>query len=242
MVEEHPLCSLIGKFYGMHAHIGNLLFHDVVPSILSKEGILFYSHNYVVPKQDGGFGCLEEIPLPLLSSQEWPTPDAWTVISLKTKMDNDILASLKYRVVRLHWACPIHVFAQMFNGMNCKETPAMFACKSANAQELVDLFGDGWDMVEGVLKDENFKCNVVISSVSFKFLKARSTLSICFRYERWHWKRNTWVPLQAQEEVKEVLDLYICSPSNGIQLIQERMFVITLETWGTRDCVLQALN
>ena len=83
--------------------------------------------------------------------------------------------------------------------MNCKETPAMFACKSANAQELADLFGDGWDMVEGgVLQDENFKCNVVISSVSFKFLKAQSTLSICFRYERWHWKRNTWVPLQAR--------------------------------------------
>ena len=51
--------------------------------------------------------------------------------------------------------------------MNCKETPAMFACKSANAQELADLFGDGWDMVEGVLKDENFKCNVVISSARF---------------------------------------------------------------------------
>ena len=99
----------------MHAHVGTLLFHDVVPSILSKEGIFFYSHNYAVPKEDGGFGCLEEIPLPLLSSQEWPTPDAWTVISLKTKMANDILALLKYtqasRLVGLHWAFPIHVFA-----------------------------------------------------------------------------------------------------------------------------------
>ena len=45
----------------------------------------------------------------------------------------------------------------MFNATNCKETPAMYAYKSANAQELFDLFGDGWDMVEEVLEDEQFK-------------------------------------------------------------------------------------
>ena len=106
--------------------------------------------------------------------------------------------------------------------MSSKETPTMYACKSANAQDLFDLFGDGWDMVEEVLKDEHFRCNVVISFVCFTFLKAYSTLITCFRYEWWHWKRNTWVLFQAQEEVIKVLDLYICFPSNGIQLIRAR--------------------
>ena len=226
MVEEQPLRSLTGKFYGMHSHVGSLIFRDVMPSILSNEGIFFYSHNYSVPREDGGYGCLEEIPLPLLSSQEWPTPDAWTVISLKTRMANDILASLKYtqasKSVRLNWACPIHVFACMFHAMNCHETPTMYVCKGASAQELSDLFGDGWDIVEGVLKDEHFKCNVVSTSISFRFLKARSALSISFRYERWHWKRNAWVSLQAPEEAIEAIDLYISCASIGVQNIKVR--------------------
>ena len=115
----------------MHTHVGNLLFHDVVPYVLSKDGILFYSHNYVVPKEEGKFGCLEEISLPLLSSKKWPMLDPWTMISLKTKMANDILASLEYnqasRLVCLHLACPIHVFSQMFHAMKCKETLTMYA-------------------------------------------------------------------------------------------------------------------
>ena len=137
LVEEQPLRSLTSKFYGMHAHVGSLIFHDVISSILSNERIFFYSHNYSVPREDGGFGCLEEIPLPLLSSQEWPTPDAWTVISLKKRMANDTLASLQYtqasKSVHLNWACPIHVFARMFHAMNCHETPTMYICKSATA-------------------------------------------------------------------------------------------------------------
>ena len=100
----------------MDANVGNILFHDVMSSILSKEGILFYSQNYVVPKEDGGFGCLEErFLLPLLSIQEWPTPDAWVAISLKTKMTNDTVALFKYtqasRLVHMCLACQIHVFS-----------------------------------------------------------------------------------------------------------------------------------
>ena len=98
----------------------------------------------------------------------------------------------------------------------------MYVCKSASAQELSDLFRDDWDIVEGVLKDEHFKCNVVTTSISFRFLKARSTLGISFRYERWHWKINTWVPLQAPEEAIEALDLYTCSPNIGVQNIKAR--------------------
>ena len=73
MEEEQPLRSLTGKFYGMHSHVGGLIFRDVMPSILSKEGILFYSHKSIVPKEDGCFGCLEGIFSPLLSRQEWST-------------------------------------------------------------------------------------------------------------------------------------------------------------------------
>ena len=100
--------------------------------------------------------------------------------------------------------------------MYCKEIPT----NGASTQELSDLFGDGCDIVEGVLKDEHFKCNVVTTSVSFK--EAHFALGISFRYERWHWKRNTWVPLQAQEEAIEVLDLYICCPNIGVQNIKAR--------------------
>ena len=155
-------------------------------------------------------------------------------------MANDILASLKYiqasKSVHLNWACLIHLFAQMFHAMICHETPTMYVCKSASAQELSDLFEDGWDIVEGVLKDEHFKCNVVTTSIFFGFLKARSALSISFRYERWHWKRNTWVPLQAQEEAIEVLDLYIYCPSIGVQIIKAR------ESWTLSNVFDHLLN
>ena len=39
----------------------------------------------------------------------------------------------------------------MFHAMNYKETSTMYACKSAIADELSNLFGDDWDITQRVL-------------------------------------------------------------------------------------------
>lgn len=134
--------------------------------------MFFYVHSYVVPKKDGDFGRIEEIHTPLLSSHEWPTPDPWILFSLTTKMFNDVLALLKYnrasRLVHLHWTFPIHEFAYIFCDLTCNETYTMYTCKGVSGEELLNLFGEGWwDVIEGMFKEEPYKCNVVPSTVSF---------------------------------------------------------------------------
>lgn len=223
LVEEQPLCSLTGTFEAMHASIGEVVLSSRTPLDLSQCRIFFFSHSYVIPSRDGGFGKLEFIPCPPLSSLEWPIPDTWSVISLKTKMASDIHTSLKYskasRTGGLSWFFPIHIFAHMFHAIPCTNTPKMFICKRVDGVQMQSLLGDNWDVMEGVHKNDMFRCKVVESSVSFLFLQARSTLYLRFHYERWMKKHGLWVPLQASDEEITPIELCVLMPNGSTETI-----------------------
>ena len=87
-----------------------------------------------------------------------------------------------------------------FNGFTLLKTPTMFVCKKIEAEHMVCLFGEQWSTVEGEHKNDIFMCNVIESSISFRYVKARMMLYIRFSYERWMKKNNSWVPLQAEKQ------------------------------------------
>ena len=59
----------------------------------------------------------------------------------------------------------------------------MFVCKKVAVEQMVLMFGEQWKIVEGEHKDAIFICNVIVSTVSFRYVKARMTLYIHFSYE-----------------------------------------------------------
>lgn len=71
----------------------------------------------------------------------------------------------------------------------------MFVCKMIGAKHMVYLFGEQQKTIEGKHKIDIF-CDVIESTISFKYVKARMTLYICFSYNCW--MKNCWVPLQAE--------------------------------------------
>ena len=199
LIEEQPLRSLSGTFLALHATIGKVVLDGRTPSDLAQGRIFFYSHTYIIPRHDGGYGKLEPIPSPSLQSSEWPKPDVWSVMALKHKIVSDIHASLKFgkasRSVGLSWCCPIHVFVHMFCTFPFTQAPTMFVCKEVDHEALDFLLGDKWDSVEGMHDGDIYRCNIAHSRISLRYLKLRTTLYIRFHYERWMKKRSKWIPL-----------------------------------------------
>lgn len=106
--------------------------------------------------------------------------------------------------------------------------------------DMVALLGDHWNIVNGEHKNDTFKCNIIDSTVSFRYLKTRVTLYIRFSYERWMKKNNCWVSLQAGEHVVLPLQICITLPSGvvevlsasthwNLQNIREHLIIIRVE-------------
>ena len=66
LIEEQPLRCLLGTFLTLHATIENIVLAGTTPLDLAQRRIFFYSHNYIVPKHNGGYGKLEPIIAPSL--------------------------------------------------------------------------------------------------------------------------------------------------------------------------------
>ena len=96
LVEEQPLSCLSGTFMAMHASLGNMLFPNTSASNLARQRVFFYTHKYIVPTNEQGYGELQPLEAITLHSMEWPKPDAFTVMSLKAKIVADVRASLKF--------------------------------------------------------------------------------------------------------------------------------------------------
>ena len=195
------------------------MLHGKTPSDLVQGRFFLYSHTYIIPRHDGGYGKLEPIPSPSLQSSEWPEPDVWSLMALKHKIVLDIQSSLKYgkasRSVGLSWCCPIHVFVHMFRTMPFTQSPTMFVCKEIVFEALDSLLGEKWNIVEGVHDGDFYRCKVAQSGISLRYLKLRNTLYIRFHYERWMKKGSKWIPLQVSEDVVEHFNITI-TMSNGI--------------------------
>jgi hypothetical protein len=220
-VEDQPIRSLTGTFQAMHASVGEAIFACETASELAQSSIFFFTHTYVVPKKAGFFGKLEEIPTPPLFGNEWPKPDVFSVMALRSKMTFDIKGALKFskasRSVGLSWFCPMHIFAHIFKGLTVIHARTMYICREVGEDEMNGMLGNRWDIVEGVHQNDVFRCNVVPSTVTFRFLKARSVLYIRFHYQRWMKKRGEWIPLQASEEEIIPIHLDIAMPDGSTE-------------------------
>ena len=94
----------------------------------------------------------------------------------------------------------------------------MFVCKKVEAEHMVCLFGEQWNIV-GEHKNDIFVCNVIESTMSFRYVKARMTLYIRFSYEHCMKKNNSWVPLQAEIQPVLPLQISITSPSDVVEIV-----------------------
>jgi hypothetical protein len=224
LIEEQPLQSLSGTFQALHADIGAQIFIGMSHSQLLQNRIFFYSHSYRIPKNSEGYGKLEVVETPSLSSLEWPEPDKWSVLSFKQNMVSNIQSSLKFgkasRSVGLSWYCPIHVFVHLFRALPLKQTPTMFVCKDVEFADLDSLLGESWGFVDGVHDGDRFRCNVGNTGIGLRYLKSRATLYIRFFYERWMYKRGKWVPLQIFEANIQTFDIVINMPNGVLETVQ----------------------
>ena len=66
LIEEQSLRCLSGTLLALHATIGNIVLACLTPLDLAQGMIFFYSHNYIIPKHDGGYGKLKPIIAPSL--------------------------------------------------------------------------------------------------------------------------------------------------------------------------------
>ena len=185
--------------------------------------IFFYKFMYIVPTSVNSYGSLELLPSPSLNSLEWPIPDEWSLQTLKMRIARDIHGSLKFgrvsRSMGLSWFVPIHIFTYIFKTTNSLRCPSMFVSKNISEDFLNFNFERGWNEVGGVHKGDTFSCRVVIPSVTFHYLIARSTLYMRFYYRRWMKKAGQWIPLESSEDMGEAFDIQIHMPGGTLESI-----------------------
>ena len=80
----------------MHASLGDMLFPNTTASNLARQRVFFYTNKYIVPTDEQGYGELQPLEAATLHSMEWPKPNAFTIMSLKSKIVADVRASLKF--------------------------------------------------------------------------------------------------------------------------------------------------
>lgn len=188
------------------------------------KGCFFYTHKYIVPTNEQGYGKLQSLEAATLRSIEWPKPDAFTIISLKAKIVTDVRASLKFgkasRSVGLGWCCPAHVFANIFGSLPFHHTNTMYVCKDLHYDMLEAILGEKWGYLEGLHNGDRFRCQVGSFGIAIRFIKARSTLYVRFFYERWMCKLGEWIPLQSTDVTIEPFEIVIKLPSGIIETVQ----------------------
>ena len=224
LVEEQPLSCLSGTFTAMHASLGNMLFSNTIASNLARQRVFFYTHKYIVPKDEQGYGKLQSLEVTTLRSMEWPKLDALTVMSFKAKIVADIRASLKFgkasRSVGLGWCCPPHVFADIFGSLPFHHTSTMYVCKDVHYDTLEAILGEKWGYLQGLHNGDRFRCQVGSLGIAIRFIKVRSTLYFRYFYERWMCKLGDWIPLQCTNSTIEAFEISIKLSSGAIENVQ----------------------
>jgi len=85
--------SVTNVLYVVHAEIGEAQKGSDTYKELLQIGVYFYSAKFIPSRDPGGYGTLEEIPLPLLDTPEWPLPDMCTTESFRTEFRRDLSLS-----------------------------------------------------------------------------------------------------------------------------------------------------
>ena len=134
-VEWELIEALTGTPQALHAEFGKLIYHGVSASELLEQDIFFYDREYIVPTSRNGWGKLEPLPTPTISSPDWQIPDKVSVGLTCKRIAFDILNAMKYTYgshrasIIMH--LPLNMFVHLFHGwevplplINCKEWEA----------------------------------------------------------------------------------------------------------------------
>ena len=113
--------------------------------------------------------------------------------------------------------------------MSMHETKTMFICKEIGFELMQGLLGEDWDVNKGSHQGDVYRCNVVDSSVTFRFLKGRSILYMHLHYQRWMQKHGKWIPLQASEEEIVPIEVAVLLPNGWIER------VVASKHWSLAD-------
>lgn len=165
---------------------------------------------YVPPSGTRLYGSLEEIPLPGLSSHDWPLLDMSTLEAFYAKMRSNFQLSKKpstrSRRTHLQWFIPFSVFVDLFaSARNRVRTPTLFTFRNLTVEVFSGLMDDGWGT-----RTTNFgdiiRCTVAGHSVMFRYHIGQHTLYVNFYYTRERLFDRVWVPME-QECGIQLVDL-----------------------------------
>ncbi len=192
--------SITDVLYVIHAEIGEAQRGNHTHKELLQIGVYFYSVKKFPTRDPGGYGTLQEIPLPTLDSPEWPLPDMWTTESFRARFRQDFRSAMKAtvgsRATHIQWFLPVHVMVDLFSGTTFHRTPTLFVFKNLDEDSFDSVMDKGWDS-KVCLGADIIKCIIHRSTVIFRYHIGRSTLYANYQYNRQRLIHGSdWEPLE----------------------------------------------
>ncbi|CAM6086386.1 unnamed protein product [Calypogeia fissa] len=139
-------------------------------------------------------------------------------------------ASTGGRVCRLSWFLPVHVMADLFpaqSSVGMHQTKTLFVFKPASEELLASLMDLGWDIKIEVANDI-IKCQVIKSSVAFRYHMGRQMLYTTFGYVRERLLNGVWMAMDQSGDV-EMMTL-------KVDLLDGTSVTLDVgRNWGFRD-------
>lgn len=191
-------------------------------SALVSKGVFFYENTYVVPS-GRGWGKLEPLDVPSISSPHWPIPDNITLESFRRRLYMDVHTSLKCTYgshrASLGWFMPLHVFAHIFSSIGAHKTPTMWVCKDAVHMALDKFLHAGWNTKEVHHQGDNIRCSVIMDKIVARYHIGKQNFTMVYPYRRWKRTRNEWEPLDSDEYEREEIQLNVFMHDNEMHTI-----------------------
>ena len=217
-VEWEPIEALTGTFQALHADFGKLIYHGVSASELLEQDIFFYDREYIVPTSRNGWGKLEPLPTPTISSPDWQIPDKVSVGLTCRRIAFDILNAMKctygsHRAsIGMH--LPLNMFVHLFHRWEVHRTPTMWIAKGEGA--LSQCLPRTWNSKVVQHNGDTIRCCVVEEKVVVRYHIGRQQLTISFPYRRWKQSAGQWDPLDSDLTNTEQVELHVCMESDEV--------------------------
>lgn len=201
-----------GTFEAVHAELGKLLYPTETGSELVNRGVFFFSSTYIVPQRKGS-GTLEPIPLPGLTSTEWPLPDPTTMESFQRRIFHDIQSSLKptygsHRTT-VSLFMPLHVFIAIFKMATFHRTPTMWISKDGAFDALKNFLKGDWCTKIGEHHADIIKCSAIMSNARCRYQIGKQNLTLVYPTRRWKRTHGEWEALDSDLNAREAVELHI---------------------------------
>ena len=211
-IEWQPLECFTGTFEAIHAEIGKLLYPTETGSDLTNRGVFFFSSTYIVPQRVGS-GALEPIPLPGMTSPDWPLPDPTTMESFQCRLVHDIQSSLKPTYgshnTTVSLFMPLHMFIAIFKTATLHRTPTMWISKDGTFDALNRFLKGDWTTKVGEHQGDIIKSSAIMSRARCRYQIGKQNLTLVYPTRRWKRSHGEWEALDSDLNAREEVELHI---------------------------------